>query len=105
MDAFVETSVLRLIKIIVININCCFLDADFSADVYFRSVQLPRVQCPLVSSAQVVGGFEDGNVRVPALQVHTRADVRCEIRQTLWTCEGCSLTWTLLWLTAECTHA
>lgn len=72
--------------------------------VSFRSIQFTSVQCPLVSYVQTGEEFEDENVRVATLQVHLIADVRHKIRQTLCTCEDCSLTWTLLWLTIEYIH-
>lgn len=54
--------------------------------VYFRSIQLVSVKCVLVSYVQIVGGFEDGHLRVAALQMQPMADVRHGIPQTLCTC-------------------
>lgn len=67
----------------------------------FNSQDYSAPWCPLFGC----GGIPRWERVDPCSAGVHRADVRCEILQTLWTCKNCSLTSMLLWLTVECTHA
>lgn len=87
-------------KVIAVNVNCCFLDAQCilqvnSVNKYMMPLGVPCSEC---------GGFKGGHVRVTASRCNLWQmwDVRCEICQSSCMCECVSLTWKLLWLTIVC---